>query len=121
MPRISCTEPCRVLSASSLVVKIFPSLANVTQHAVEYAQKLDGNRARQRPAAKGGAVHSGMHAAGDTVGREQRSQRKTGCQRFRDGDDVRLDAVMLVGEILSSPSQAALDFVQNQQRSGAVA
>ena len=42
-------------------------------------------------------------------------------QRFRDRDDVRLDSVMLIGKVASSAPQTALDFVENQQRSGAVA
>ena len=50
-----------------------------------------------------------------------RSQRQTGGQRFRHGDDVRLHPVMLIGEVLSGAAQAALDFVDDQQRAGAVA
>ena len=42
----------------------------------------------------------GMHAAGDAIRGEHRSEGKTSGQRFRDSDDVRLDAVLLVGEPL---------------------
>ena len=102
-------------------VEVVAGLADVSQHAIEHAQKFDCHGAGQRSAAEGGAVHSGMHAAGHAIGGQQRSQRKPCRQRLGDGDDVGLNSVMLVGEILSGTAQSALDFVENQQRSGALA
>ena len=62
-----------------------------------------------------------MHAAGHTIGGKQRAQRKACRERLCDRDDVWLNSVMLVGEILPCATQPALNFVDNQQRSGAVA
>ena len=102
-------------------MEVVAGLAYVSQHAVEHAQEFDGHGTGQRTAAEGGAVHSGMHAAGHPIGGQQRSQRKAGRQRLRHGDDVGLNPVVLIGEVFSGAAQPALDFVENQQRSGAVA
>ena len=48
-------------------------------------------------------------------------QRKAGREWLRHRNDVRLDSIMLIGEVLPGAAQPALDFVENQQRAGAIA
>src|SRR5438105_10440215 len=90
------------------------------EQPVEGAQKFDCDGAGQRSSTERGSVHAGMHSAGDPVSSEQRPQRQACCQRFRDSEDVRLNTVVLVGKIASGTAQAALDLIQDQQRTGAV-
>ena len=90
------------------------------QQPLHLIQELDGYGAGQRSAAERGAVQAGVHAAGDAVGGENCAQRQSGGEWFGDGDDVRLEAVVLVGKPASGAAQAALDFVENQQRATAL-
>jgi hypothetical protein len=62
-----------------------------------------------------------MHSCGHAIGGQQRPQWKASRERLGDSDNVGLNPVMLVGEVLSGTAQPTLDFVENQQRPGAVA
>ena len=65
-------------------------------------------------------MHSGMHAAGYAIRGKDRSQRQSRSQGLGHGDDVGFYTVMLIGEIAAGTAQSALDFIEDQQSSGAI-
>ena len=101
-------------------MEIVSQFTNMPHHSIENAQEFDRHRASQWPSAKSCAMHSRMHAACGQVCRENRAERQSRSQRFRDGHNVRLDSVMLICEIMSSASEAALNFIYKQQSPGAL-
>src|ERR1700686_4893678 len=71
--------------------------------------------ARQRAAAKGGAVLSVRNRRGEMFFRQKRAERHSRGDRLGDGDDVRDHAEALEGKDLSSAPKAALDLVENER------
>src|SRR5438067_13659720 len=59
-----------------------------------------------------------MHSASDTLCRKQCTQRKSRGKRLCDGDNVRSNRVMLIGEVFRSASETTLDLVEHQQCAG---
>src|SRR5207245_5278600 len=96
-------------------------LANVVKQAIERSQKFDGNSASQWTSAECRAVHAGVHSARDAIRRQDRTQRQARRERLGNGHDVGVHAVMLISKISPGSPQPALNFIENQQRSGALA
>ena len=108
------------LQPFELRAEIATNFAHMIQQLIQFAQKLDRDRAGQRPSTERRAVHARVHAAGHTIRRENRSQRQSCRERLRDRHDVGLYAVVLVGEVVSGPPQATLDLIENQQSATAL-
>src|SRR3989475_6085360 len=96
-------------------------LANVVKQAIERSQKFDGTSASQWTSAECRAVHAGVHSARDAIRRQDRTQRQACRERLGNGHDVGVHAVMLICKISPGSPQPALNFIENQQRSGALA
>src|SRR5438034_11309251 len=96
-------------------------LANVVKQAIERSQKFDRDGASQRTSSECRAVHAGMHAARNAIGREDCAKRQSCGERLGDGHDIGVHAVMLISKISPGSPQATLKFIENQQRSGALA
>src|SRR5438270_12692431 len=96
-------------------------LANVVKQAIERSQKFDGNSASQWTSAECRAVHAGVHSARDAIRRQDRTQRQARRERLGNGHDVGVHAVMLISKRSPGSPQATLNFIENQQRSGALA
>src|SRR5438309_10552571 len=96
-------------------------LANMVKQAIERLQKFDGDGTGKRPSAECGAVHARMHAGRDAIGREDCAKRQSCGERLGDGHDIGVHAVMLISKISPGSPQATLNFIENQQRSGALA
>src|SRR5436309_6376563 len=96
-------------------------LADVVKQAIERSQKFDRDGASQRTSSECRAVHAGMHAARNAIGREDCAKRQSCGERLGDGHDIGVHAVMLISKISPGSPQATLNFIENQQRSGALA
>src|SRR5437667_5256082 len=96
-------------------------LANVVKQAIERSQEFDSDGAGQRPSAECRAVHAGVHSARDAIRRQDRTQRQARRERLGNGYDIWIKAVMLISKISPGSPQATLNFIENQQRSGALA
>ena len=96
--------------------EIFPKLRYMSQQAVELAQKFDRHRACERAATEGCPVHSRVHAACDAMSSQQCAEGQSSCKWLGYGHDVGRDPVLLIRKILSGATQAALDFIEQQQR-----
>src|SRR5512146_2890554 len=57
-----------------------------------------------------------MERLGDFVRCEDSAQRQSTGERLRNGDDVGSDAVVLVSEVAPGAPAAALNLIENQQR-----
>jgi len=64
-------------------------------------------------------VHAGMNGAGHAFGGKNGPERQSCGERFGNGYDIGLNAVVLICEMPPGAAQPALNFIQNQQRSGA--
>src|SRR5690349_15750104 len=62
-------------------------------------------------------MHSWMERRSGLVTRQNRAKWQSSGQRLRDGYDVGCNSVVLVGEVLPSPAESALDFIKDQQPS----
>ena len=78
----------------------------------------DADGAGQRAAAKGGAVHAGMHGARNLFGAQHRSERKAAGEWLGERGHVGLDAVVLIGAPLAGAAHAGLNLIDDQQRAG---
>ena len=58
---------------------------------------------------------SGLHSCRHFVRAEHGSDRDAACEAFREGHDIRFDAVILIGEELARTPDAALDFIEDEQ------
>src|SRR5438128_10509047 len=96
-------------------------LANVVKQAIERSQKFDGNSASQWTSAECRAVHARMHAARDAIRRQDGTERQARRERLGNGHDVGVHAVMLISKISPGSPQPTLNFIENQQRAGALA
>src|SRR5206468_1387290 len=101
--------------------KVIAHLADVVKQAIERSQKFDRDGASQRTSSECRAVHAGMHAARNAIGREDCAKRQSCGERLGDGHDIGVHAVMLISKISPGSPQATLNFIENQQRSGALA
>jgi hypothetical protein len=103
-----------------LCAEVLADFPHMGHQAIQNSQKFDSHRARQRATSEGSAMHSGMHAAGYAIRGKDRSQRQSRSQGLGHSDDVGFYAVMLIGEIAAGAAQTALDFIEDQQSSGAI-
>ena len=81
---------------------------------LDQPNRFQRGSATDRIAAKRGCMRA-WRPAHEVGPRHNRSQRQTGRDPFRKGDDVRLDAKMLNGEHFSSPPHARLHLISNQK------
>ena len=97
-------------------MKIFTDLAHVLQQLLFLAQELDGDGTGQRASAEGGSMHTRMKAlATRSVVRIAPS----GKPQARGLATVTMSgkhAVVLVGKVASGAAEAALNFVEHEQR-----
>src|ERR1700732_333901 len=103
-----------------LCAEVLSDRAHVPHESIENSQKLNSYRTGQRAASERRPVHSGMHATGYTIRGKDRSQRQSRSQGLGHSDDVGCYTVMLISEIAAGAAQSALDFIENQQSSGAI-
>ncbi len=82
----------------------------------ELINKVESCAARQQVAAVGAAVIAKRNSPGNVLVDECRTDRHTRTEGFTDGHQLRLEAERVKVERISGPSQAALDFVGNEQR-----
>ena len=78
-------------------------------------QDGQGRGAGQRIAAVGAAVVAGNQGLGGLAARQARADGEAAAQGFSRGEDVRDDAVMLIGEPFARSPDAGLDLVEDQQ------
>src|SRR5215469_2668853 len=78
--------------------------------------QLQRNTRRKRSSAKRGSMHAGMNTLCDLLADQQSSKRQSAGNRFGDRDQIGLNSVMLVSEPAAGASEAALDFIGDQQR-----
>src|SRR5271156_658351 len=93
------------------------TFANIREElgAFDGFQKFQSGGADQRSTAEGGAVNARGYACGDGFAGEDGAERKTGGERLGDEHNVRLARELLVGEVTAGASEAALNFVGNEQ------
>src|SRR5579864_2599160 len=96
-------------------MEIASDFAHVIQLLIQDPQKFNRNRASQRSTTERRAVHAGVHAGSHPITHQNCSERKPPGKRFRNGHNVRLDVIVLISEITSSPPQSRLNLVKNQQ------
>jgi hypothetical protein len=70
----------------------------------------------QRPSTKSRAVHAGRKSLGDRLASHNCGERQARGERFRDHDNVWLQAKLLKGEKASGSPEAALNLITNQKR-----
>ena len=91
---------------------------DVRQQRLEDIEKFEGDAAGQRSAAEGGAVHAAADGGrGAFVGGDD-AQRNAAGDRLGGDHDVGQNRRVehLIGEVRSGAADAALDFVEDQQR-----
>ncbi|MNM70280.1 hypothetical protein D3C81_819060 [compost metagenome] len=82
---------------------------------VDHVQHRAGNGAAQRVAAIGGAVGADGQVLGQFGGGQHGTDRETAAQALGAGQDVRGNAVVLVGIQRTGTANAGLHFVEDQQ------
>ena len=75
-----------------------------------------GTSADHRVAAKGGAVGAGTHAAGDLFAQQHGTDGQTAAQALGQGNDVRLEVVVLAAQEGAGAAHAGLHLVHDEDQ-----
>ena len=100
-----------------------PDLGRVFHHVlfIERIEHRQRSRARDRIPAEGGAVASRRECARDFRFCDHRTDGKPAAQRLRQGNNVRFDAGVFVGEKFSGAAHPDLHLIEDQQQVRAIA
>src|SRR2546423_9243781 len=98
-------------------VQLRGAFANIFEQPVflDDVEKFQRGGADQRSAAKGSAMQAGRNASGYRFGSQDCAQRQARGERLGDQNDVRLRRKLLVAKIAAGASEAALNFVGDEQ------
>ena len=93
-------------------------MVDVGQELIENIHELERHAAGQRSAAEGGAVHAGADGVSRALVGDDHAQGDAAGQGLGGHHDVgKHDGIgELIGEVLAHAADAALDFVEDQQR-----
>src|ERR1700723_1491656 len=99
-------------------MQVAADLGHILQQVflVDDRQVFEGDAAGERSASKGRAVLSRRNRGGKRVFREERPERHSRSDRFRDGHDVRHYAEALEGKDFPGAPEPALDLVEDKRR-----